>query len=904
MKTKILLSFFALLAVTASAQCPDDNHPHLIDLGLPSGTKWACCNVGANKPDRGGDHYAWGETDRRTGDYNWSTYLYRGDEEPVCQDIGSNIAGTEYDAARLIGAKFKMPTKAQFEELLQYCTHERTSTSISIGMTFTAANGASVYFPEAYLSIGSTTWTGGWYLCSDLASDGSSQIFVFGSNNEFGIKSNDRWKGYSVRAVEGSLSPDDILIDEEHFPDEGFRNYLLSHPSGADGVLTPRERNGMKSLDPTNRGISSLQGIEYFPNLETLYCNGNQLTSLDVSMLTKLEQLSCYKNQLTTLDVSKNPALRGLQCYENQLTTLDVSQNPALKYIRCDGNQLMSLDLSKNTALEEIACNDNQLTSLVFSQNTALKYIFCYNNQLTSLDVKQATALQILYCYNNQLTSLDVKQATALQYLYCYSNQLTTLDVSHNSELQYLYCDDNQLTTLDVSQATALGTLYCYNNQLTSLDVSQATALGTLYCYNNQLTTLDVSHNTELGTLLCYSNQLTTLDVSHNSELQYLYCHDNQLMSLDLSKNTALTTVYCYYNQIRGANMDALVESLPTMEEGQYGYLYVFVEAAYEGNFLMKAQVDAAKGKGWYAAYWPEVNEDYSWKLYDGHSHELECVEPVAPGCETPGSAEYWKCTYKYCGMMFADENGEEEIDAPMEIPATGHIWGEWQVTRDAEPGSPGEQTMTCELDPSHQQTRLIYAVTVIGGTASVTQAAEGETVTVTASEDGGDFKQWNVVQGDVTIDETATIVTFDMPDNEVELEALFIQQAGLSFEQDEFAADMAETFVAPELDNPNALDVTYQSSDESVATVDAATGEVTLVGEGDVVITATFEGDESFYAGEASYTIHVTDTTGISTWGNDATLDNKPLYNLRGQRARRTDKGVIIRQGKKVLRK
>ena len=778
MKTKILLSFFALLAVTAGAQCPDDNHPHLIDLGLPSGTKWACCNVGANKPDGWGDRYAWGETDKRSGAHDWSTYLYRGNEEPVCQDIGSNIAGTEYDAARLLGAKFKMPTKAQFEELLQYCTHERTSTSTSSGMTFTAANGASVYFPEAYLSIGSTIWTGGWYLCSDLASDGSSQIFVFGSNNEFGIKSNDRWNGYSVRAVEGSLSPDDILIDEEHFPDEVFRNYLLSHSSGADGVLTPRERNGMKSLDPMNRGISSLQGIEYFPNLETLYCNGNQLTSLDVS---------------------KFPALRHLSCYGNQLTSLDLSQNTALKYLSCYQNQLTSLDLSQNTALEYLMCYQNQLTSLVLTKNTALKE---------------------LYCYENQLTSLDVSQNTALQYLYC------------------------------------------------------------------------------------YSNQLTTLDVSHNSELQYLYCHDNQLMSLDLSKNTALTKVHCYYNQIRGAKMDALVESLPTMEEGQYGYLYVFVEAAYEGNFLMKAQVDAAIGKGWYAAFWPEVNEDNLWYYYEGHSHELESVEPVAPGCETPGSAEYWKCTYKYCGMMFADENGEEEIDAPMEIPATGHIWGEWQVTRDAEPGSPGEMTMTCELDPSHQQTRPIYAVTVIGGTASVTQAAEGETVTVTADEDGGDFRQWNVVQGDVAIDETATIVTFDMPDNEVELEALFIQQAELSFEQDEFAADMSETFVAPELINPNALAVTYASSDESVATVDAATGEVTLVGEGDVVITATFEGDDAFYAGEASYTIHVTDTTGISTWGNDATLDGKPSYNLRGQRARSTEKGVIIRKGKKVLRK
>ena len=43
--------------------CPDEHHPHLIDLGLPSGTNWACCNVGASVPEAYGGYYAWGETE-------------------------------------------------------------------------------------------------------------------------------------------------------------------------------------------------------------------------------------------------------------------------------------------------------------------------------------------------------------------------------------------------------------------------------------------------------------------------------------------------------------------------------------------------------------------------------------------------------------------------------------------------------------------------------------------------------------------------------------------------------------------------------------------------------------------------------------------------------------------------
>lgn len=47
---------------TGLLTCPDNNHPHAIDLGLPSGTKWCCCNVGASTPEGYGGYYAWGET--------------------------------------------------------------------------------------------------------------------------------------------------------------------------------------------------------------------------------------------------------------------------------------------------------------------------------------------------------------------------------------------------------------------------------------------------------------------------------------------------------------------------------------------------------------------------------------------------------------------------------------------------------------------------------------------------------------------------------------------------------------------------------------------------------------------------------------------------------------------------
>ena len=88
----------------------------------------------------------------------------------------------------------------------------------------------------------------------------------------------------------------------------------------------------------------------------------------------------------------------------------------------------------------------------------------------------------------------------------------------------------------------------------------------------------------------------------------------------------------------------------------------------------------------------------------------------------------------------------------------------------------------------------------------------------------------------------------------------------GLAFEGDsEYAATLGEDFSGPTLDNPNALAVTWSSSDETVATVDSE-GNVTLVGAGTATITVSFAGNDEYEAGEATYTITVSPYDGVSS--------------------------------------
>lgn len=133
--------------------CPDDNHPHFIDLGLPSGTNWACCNVdddhSKQRPTNYGSYYAWGETKGKDY-YDWRTYIHWGGEAESCHDLGIDIAGTQYDVAYIKwGCNWRMPTYVEYKELIDNCRQEWVSYDGVKGHKFTGPSGKSIFLPAA-----------------------------------------------------------------------------------------------------------------------------------------------------------------------------------------------------------------------------------------------------------------------------------------------------------------------------------------------------------------------------------------------------------------------------------------------------------------------------------------------------------------------------------------------------------------------------------------------------------------------------------------------------------------------------------------------------------------------------------------------------------------------------------
>ena len=184
----------------------------------------------------------------------------------------------------------------------------------------------------------------------------------------------------------------------------------------------------------------------------------------------------------------------------------------------------------------------------------------------------------------------------------CSGENITSLDVSKNSQLKVLDCSQNSLTSLDVSKNTNIGTLNCSNNNLSSLSISKNTVLSILKCSDNRIASLDLSKNTGLFELRCSNNKLTSLDLSKHNRLQEVHCDNNQLSSLIVSKQaTELIEVRCTQNQIQGASMDALIASLPKLNNpGSPGVLAIYDNSKdSEHNTCTSAQTAAAKKLGW-----------------------------------------------------------------------------------------------------------------------------------------------------------------------------------------------------------------------------------------------------------------------------------------------------------------
>ena len=176
-----------------------------VDLGLPSGLKWAKCNLGASKPSDYGDYYAWGETAPKA-EYSWATYKWMqagksdwqyitkytfadGYTGAIWYDSSGTFIGdnkTVLDAAddaatANLGSPWRMPTDVEIKELRDNCTWTRTTQDGVKGYQVDGPNGNAIFLPAAGYYKGTMRYErgSGYYWSSSLHTD----LSFFASSN-------------------------------------------------------------------------------------------------------------------------------------------------------------------------------------------------------------------------------------------------------------------------------------------------------------------------------------------------------------------------------------------------------------------------------------------------------------------------------------------------------------------------------------------------------------------------------------------------------------------------------------------------------------------------------------------------------------------------------------------------
>ena len=201
----------------------EQNTTDVVDLGLPSGTLWATCNIGASSPEDYGDYFAWGETEPYDENgkttFDWSTYKWcNGSPSTLTKYNTSSSYGTvdnkteldlEDDAAYVNwGSNWRMPSKAQFDELINssYTTTEWTTVNGVDGRLITSkTNGNSVFLPAAGYrndtSLGLAGSYGNYWSRTLYTDDPNYAWGLYFISDDVGTGSYPRCSGPSVRPV-------------------------------------------------------------------------------------------------------------------------------------------------------------------------------------------------------------------------------------------------------------------------------------------------------------------------------------------------------------------------------------------------------------------------------------------------------------------------------------------------------------------------------------------------------------------------------------------------------------------------------------------------------------------------------------------------------------------------------
>lgn len=367
--------------------------------------------------------------------------------------------------------------------------------------------------------------------------------------------------GMGTNSVAASAA---VVINEENFPDQDFRLYVLGNiDKNYDSVLSGEEIVGVRRIEidaNNNMGftVRNFRGIEYFTELEELrvlemvqptgedVCPYGIDFSLDLSANTKLKTVVCEGGKITGLNLSGLSLLEEVRIVDADIPAQDLRGIPGLKRVYLSGDVMLPDSMPELTELSV------RKTAVLPAEMPKLETLFLDQVYQAALDFHRYPNLSRLAITWSRITELDLHDMKNLKSFSCAGSTMGTINFRGCSRLE----------TLDLS-----GLLYNCNNvflggcvsireflvhgqPFSEMSIGDMVNLEVLHYMYSGITELDLSNNEKLKIINLHGNKLTDVTLSPKAVIDELCLSDNQFTKLDL-RGIQVNTVICERNLIK-----------------------------------------------------------------------------------------------------------------------------------------------------------------------------------------------------------------------------------------------------------------------------------------------------------------------------------------------------------------
>ena len=272
------------------------------------------------------------------------------------------------------------------------------------------------------------------------------------------------------------------------FTDPNLGLALIKHPDvdrNKNGRVEYAEALLVDSLNLDYMGISSINGLENFPNLKYLSLDGNELAgTVDLTNFENLKTLIIPNNGITSIRLSPKAPLEEIDLHHNRIDNEMVLSSYNLKKLDISFNRLTTVDLRNNGNLEVLNAKNNRISRMDFPQQDLQKLdsIDVSSNQLTALDLTQSKKLVYFNAYFNKITDFGWPASSHCTYANIAGNYLTgDVNLANLPNLEYVNLGVNDLRQVVLSGNPKLQFVELRNNELENVDISNGNNPGIVY---------------------------------------------------------------------------------------------------------------------------------------------------------------------------------------------------------------------------------------------------------------------------------------------------------------------------------------------------------------------------------------------------------------------------------------